>query len=88
VLGDESGVTDPAVGCLDVTDPDDLTWRSEMSVAGAPYTLVEEHHCTPSLRVVDLVLARGEMVAIRARVATRRRRCRADRATWTQRTPR
>jgi Protein of unknown function (DUF1579) len=31
----------------DVSDPKDLRWRNEMSVAGAPFALVEEYHCTP-----------------------------------------
>jgi Protein of unknown function (DUF1579) len=32
---------------LDVSDPDDLRWQNEMSVAGAAFTLVEEYHCAP-----------------------------------------
>jgi hypothetical protein len=31
----------------DVTDPGDLLWRNEMSLGGAPWSLVEEYHCTP-----------------------------------------
>ena len=31
----------------DVSDPGDLLWRNEVSVAGAPFTLVEEYHCAP-----------------------------------------
>jgi hypothetical protein len=31
----------------DASDPNDLRWRNEMSVAGAPFTLVEEYHCAP-----------------------------------------
>jgi Protein of unknown function (DUF1579) len=37
----------------DASDPDDLRWRNEMSVSGAPFTLVEEYHCTPLARVVS-----------------------------------
>lgn len=29
----------------DVTDPDALTWRNEVSVGGGPFTLVEEYRC-------------------------------------------
>lgn len=32
----------------DLTDPTGLTWRNESSVGGAPWTLVEEYHCTPN----------------------------------------
>jgi hypothetical protein len=31
----------------DLTDPDDATWRNEMSIAGGPWSLVEEYHLTP-----------------------------------------
>lgn len=31
-----------------VSDPTDMTWRNEMSVGGAPWTLVEEYHMTPA----------------------------------------
>jgi hypothetical protein len=31
----------------DVSDPMDVVWRNEMSVGGAPWSLVEEYHCTP-----------------------------------------
>ena len=31
----------------DVSDPEDVRWRNEMAVVGAPYTLVEEYHCAP-----------------------------------------
>lgn len=31
----------------DLTDPRDMLWRNEMSVAGSPWSLVEEYHCTP-----------------------------------------
>jgi hypothetical protein len=31
----------------DITDPTDIVWRNEMSVGGAPWSLVEEYHCTP-----------------------------------------
>jgi Protein of unknown function (DUF1579) len=31
----------------DVSDSDDIRWRNEMSVGGAPFTLVEEYRCTP-----------------------------------------
>jgi hypothetical protein len=36
----------------DVSDSDDLKWRNEMSVAGAPFALVEEYHCAPVARTV------------------------------------
>jgi hypothetical protein len=29
----------------DLTNPDDMTWRNEFSVGGAPWSLVEEYHC-------------------------------------------
>jgi hypothetical protein len=32
----------------DVTDPDVMAWRNEMSVGGAPWSLVEEYRCTPT----------------------------------------
>lgn len=32
----------------DATDPSRMTWRNEMSVGGAPWSLVEEYRCTPS----------------------------------------
>jgi hypothetical protein len=32
----------------DRTDPADMVWRNEMSVAGAPWSLVEEYHCRPT----------------------------------------
>jgi hypothetical protein len=32
----------------DLTDPDVMTWRNEMSVGGAPWSLVEEYRCTPT----------------------------------------
>jgi hypothetical protein len=31
----------------DATDPDLLVWRNEMSVAGAPWSLVEQYDCLP-----------------------------------------
>ena len=31
----------------DMTDPEDVRWRNEMSVGGAPFTLIEEYRCTP-----------------------------------------
>jgi hypothetical protein len=31
----------------DLGDPTDMIWRNEMSVMGAPWSLVEEYHCTP-----------------------------------------
>jgi hypothetical protein len=31
----------------DLTDPDDATWRNEMSIAGGPWSLIEEYHLTP-----------------------------------------
>jgi hypothetical protein len=31
----------------DLTDPDDARWRNEMSIAGGPWSLVEEYHLTP-----------------------------------------
>lgn len=31
----------------DVTDPARVIWRNEMSVAGSPWSLVEEYQCTP-----------------------------------------
>jgi hypothetical protein len=31
----------------DLTDPAQMTWRNEMSVAGAPWSLVEEYRCMP-----------------------------------------
>jgi hypothetical protein len=31
----------------DLTDRTDMRWRNESSVGGAPWTLVEEYHCTP-----------------------------------------
>ena len=32
----------------DRTDPADMVWRNEMSVGGAPWSLVEEYHCRPT----------------------------------------
>jgi Protein of unknown function (DUF1579) len=31
----------------DVTDPEVMTWRNDISVNGAPWSLVEEYRCTP-----------------------------------------
>jgi Protein of unknown function (DUF1579) len=31
----------------DLRDPESITWRNEMSVGRAPWTLVEEYHCRP-----------------------------------------
>jgi hypothetical protein len=31
----------------DASDPTDITWRNEMSVGGAPWSLVEDYHMTP-----------------------------------------
>ena len=31
----------------DATDPNVMRWRNEVSVAGAPWSLVEEYWCTP-----------------------------------------
>ena len=31
----------------DASDPNELTWRNEMSVGGAPWSLVEEYRMTP-----------------------------------------
>ena len=31
----------------DVSDPMDVVWRNEMSLGDAPWSLVEEYHCTP-----------------------------------------
>jgi hypothetical protein len=31
----------------DLIDPDDAMWRNEMSIAGGPWSLVEEYHLTP-----------------------------------------
>lgn len=31
----------------DASDPADITWRNEMSVTGAPWSLVEVYHMTP-----------------------------------------
>ena len=33
----------------DASDPNDRTWRNEMSVGGGPWTLVEAYHMTPEL---------------------------------------
>lgn len=30
----------------DASDPEHLTWRNETSVGGAPWSHVEEYHCT------------------------------------------
>ena len=32
----------------DLSDPADMTWRNEVSIRGAPWSLVEEYHCTPA----------------------------------------
>jgi uncharacterized protein DUF1579 len=32
----------------DATEPGVLMWRNEMSIAGGPFTLVEEYRCTPA----------------------------------------
>jgi hypothetical protein len=32
----------------DRSDPADLVWRNEMSVGGAPWSLVEEYDCRPA----------------------------------------
>ena len=32
----------------DRSDPADMTWRNEMSVGGARWSLVEEYHCKPA----------------------------------------
>jgi hypothetical protein len=32
----------------DLSDPENLLWRNEMSVGGAPWTLVEEYRCVPA----------------------------------------
>ena len=32
----------------DLSDPADMTWRNEVSIGGAPWSLVEEYHCTPA----------------------------------------
>ena len=32
----------------DMTDPDDVTWRNDMSIEGGPWSLVEEYHLTPT----------------------------------------
>ena len=36
----------------DVSDPNEATWRNERSVAGGPWTLVEEYRCTPVQQLV------------------------------------
>jgi hypothetical protein len=44
-------IGDPAVRLRlvwDRTDPADMVWRNEMSVGGAPWSLVEEYHCRPA----------------------------------------
>ncbi len=32
----------------DATDASDITWKNEMSVGGAPWSLVEDYHMTPA----------------------------------------
>jgi hypothetical protein len=32
----------------DRTDPADMVWKNELSVGGAPWSLVEEYHCRPA----------------------------------------
>jgi hypothetical protein len=32
----------------DRSNPAEMTWRNEMSVGGAPWSLVEEYHCRPT----------------------------------------
>jgi hypothetical protein len=32
----------------DISDPARVTWRNEMSISGAPWSLVEEYRCTPA----------------------------------------
>jgi hypothetical protein len=32
----------------DMSNPREMTWRNEMSVAGAPWSLVEEYRCRPT----------------------------------------
>ena len=38
----------------DLTQLDDATWRTEMSIAGGPWSLVEEYHLTPVPELVDI----------------------------------